>query len=74
MKNLNSDDILTDKYPKPKSSKEWLEPQPLHFMEVTVVYGILVSIWVVALRIGLCLIFFLCFLFHFCSLLFHLFH
>ncbi|KAF0876282.1 protein FAM228B [Crocuta crocuta] len=34
MKNLDSDDILTDKHPKPKSSKEWLEPQPLHFMEV----------------------------------------
>ncbi|GAB5570009.1 protein FAM228B [Prionailurus iriomotensis] len=34
MTNLDSDDMLTDKLHKPKSSKEWLEPQPLHLMEV----------------------------------------
>ncbi|XP_036119250.1 protein FAM228B-like [Molossus molossus] len=31
MKNLDNDDL--DKLPKLKSSKEWLEPQPLSFME-----------------------------------------
>ncbi|XP_010946879.3 protein FAM228B isoform X6 [Camelus bactrianus] len=33
MKNLDSDDLINDKLPKLKSSKEWLEPQPLSFME-----------------------------------------
>uniref|UniRef100_A0A673VAX1 Protein FAM228B n=1 Tax=Suricata suricatta TaxID=37032 RepID=A0A673VAX1_SURSU len=34
MKNLDGGDRLTDKHRKSKTSKEWLEPQPLHFMEV----------------------------------------
>nr|XP_045367839.1 protein FAM228B isoform X2 [Camelus bactrianus] len=33
MKNLDRDDLINDKLPKLKSSKEWLEPQPLSFME-----------------------------------------
>ncbi|XP_077008361.1 protein FAM228B-like isoform X2 [Tamandua tetradactyla] len=33
MKNLDSDELITDKFPKLKNSKEWLEPQPLSFME-----------------------------------------
>ncbi|XP_045835955.1 protein FAM228B isoform X3 [Meles meles] len=33
MRNLDSDDLLTDKLHKPKRSKEWFEPQPLSFME-----------------------------------------
>ncbi|XP_054557292.1 protein FAM228B isoform X2 [Talpa occidentalis] len=33
MENLDSDDLVTDKLLKPKSSKEWLEPQPVSFME-----------------------------------------
>nr|XP_015097452.2 protein FAM228B isoform X1 [Vicugna pacos]XP_031540678.1 protein FAM228B isoform X1 [Vicugna pacos]XP_031540679.1 protein FAM228B isoform X1 [Vicugna pacos] len=33
MKNSDSDDLINDKLPKLKSSKEWLEPQPLSFME-----------------------------------------
>ncbi|XP_022369120.1 protein FAM228B-like isoform X1 [Enhydra lutris kenyoni] len=33
MRNLDSDDQLTDKLHKPKRSKEWFEPQPLSFME-----------------------------------------
>ncbi|ELK14026.1 UPF0638 protein B [Pteropus alecto] len=33
MKKLDSDDPVTNKFPKLKSSKEWLEPQPLSFME-----------------------------------------
>ena len=74
MTNLDSDDMLTDKLHKPKSSKEWLEPQPLHLMEVTVVWHFEDYIWVVALRSGLCLTVFLCFVFHFCPLLFHLFY
>lgn len=40
MKNLDNDDLITDKLPKLKSSKEWLEPQPLSFIEVQQ-YGIL---------------------------------
>ena len=28
-------DLITDKLPKLKSSREWLEPQPLSFMEVS---------------------------------------
>lgn len=68
MRNLDSDDLISDKLHKPTSSKEWLKPQRLSFMEVTVVWHFEVCIWVVALRSGLCLIFFLCFLFHFCPL------
>ncbi|XP_058407680.1 protein FAM228B isoform X1 [Diceros bicornis minor] len=34
MENLDSDDLKTNKLPKLKRSKEWLEPQPLSFMEV----------------------------------------
>ncbi|XP_014637543.1 PREDICTED: protein FAM228A isoform X2 [Ceratotherium simum simum] len=34
MENLDSDDLITNKLPKLKRSKEWLEPQPLSFMEV----------------------------------------
>lgn len=34
MKNRNPDDMVTDTFPKLKSSKEWLEPQSLSFMEV----------------------------------------
>nr|XP_058143681.1 protein FAM228B isoform X5 [Dasypus novemcinctus] len=33
MKNLDSDELITDKLPRLKSSKEWLEPQPLSLME-----------------------------------------
>ncbi|XP_054422348.1 protein FAM228B-like isoform X1 [Pteronotus mesoamericanus] len=33
MKNSDGDDMITDKLPELKSSKEWLEPQPLSFME-----------------------------------------
>ncbi|XP_036891355.1 uncharacterized protein LOC118979417 [Sturnira hondurensis] len=33
MENLNGDDCATDKLPKIKSSKEWLEPQPLALMQ-----------------------------------------
>ncbi|XP_073753157.1 protein FAM228B isoform X3 [Callorhinus ursinus] len=33
MRNLDSDDRVTDKLTKPKTSREWLEPQPLSFME-----------------------------------------
>nr|KAF6446691.1 family with sequence similarity 228 member B [Rousettus aegyptiacus] len=33
MKKLDSDDPVTNKFPKLKSSKEWLEPQPLSFVE-----------------------------------------
>ncbi|XP_060221359.1 protein FAM228B isoform X2 [Meriones unguiculatus] len=33
MKNGSQDDLVTDTLPKRKSSKEWLEPQPLSFME-----------------------------------------
>eukprot|EP00073_Rattus_norvegicus_P036866 XP_008762786.1 PREDICTED: protein FAM228B isoform X3 [Rattus norvegicus] len=33
MKNRNPDDTVTDTFPKLKSSKEWLEPQSLSFME-----------------------------------------
>ncbi|XP_032765061.1 protein FAM228B isoform X2 [Rattus rattus] len=33
MKNRNPDDMVTDTFPKLKSSKEWLEPQSLSFME-----------------------------------------
>ncbi|XP_023085752.1 LOW QUALITY PROTEIN: protein FAM228B [Piliocolobus tephrosceles] len=34
MKNVDSDDLVTGALPKLKSSKEWLEPKPLCFMEV----------------------------------------
>ncbi|KAI2522586.1 family with sequence similarity 228 member B [Homo sapiens] len=34
MKNVDSDDLVTGTLPKLKSSKEWLEPKPLCFMEV----------------------------------------
>lgn len=34
MENLDSDDLKADKLPKLKNSKEWLQPQPLSFMEV----------------------------------------
>lgn len=34
MKSYENDPI-TDKLPKLKSSREWLEPQPLSFMEVS---------------------------------------
>ncbi|XP_004395001.1 PREDICTED: protein FAM228B [Odobenus rosmarus divergens] len=33
MRNLDSDDRVPDKLTKPKTSREWLEPQPLSFME-----------------------------------------
>ncbi|XP_037669261.1 LOW QUALITY PROTEIN: protein FAM228B [Choloepus didactylus] len=33
MKNLDTEELITDKLPKLKNSKEWLEPQPLPFME-----------------------------------------
>ncbi|XP_073905385.1 protein FAM228B isoform X1 [Castor canadensis] len=33
MKDVDSDDLVTGTLPKLKSSKEWLEPQPLSFME-----------------------------------------
>lgn len=33
MENLDSDDLKADKLPKLKNSKEWLQPQPLSFME-----------------------------------------
>lgn len=33
MKNLDGDGLITDKLPELRSSKEWLEPQPLTFME-----------------------------------------
>ncbi|XP_076798270.1 protein FAM228B isoform X6 [Arvicanthis niloticus] len=33
MKNRSQDDMVTGKLPKLKSSKEWLEPQSLSFME-----------------------------------------
>ncbi|XP_064428007.1 protein FAM228B isoform X2 [Mirounga angustirostris] len=33
MRNLDSDDRVTDKLNKPKTSREWLEPQPPSFME-----------------------------------------
>nr|XP_039330120.1 protein FAM228B isoform X3 [Saimiri boliviensis boliviensis] len=34
MKNVDSDDLVTGTFPKLKSSKKWLEPKPLCFMEV----------------------------------------
>nr|XP_055233544.1 protein FAM228B isoform X8 [Gorilla gorilla gorilla] len=34
MKNVDSDDLVTGTLPKLKSSKEWLEPKPLCFVEV----------------------------------------
>ncbi|XP_032149866.1 protein FAM228B isoform X7 [Sapajus apella] len=34
MKKVDSDDLVTGTLPKLKSSKEWLEPKPLCFMEV----------------------------------------
>ncbi|XP_058282593.1 protein FAM228B isoform X8 [Hylobates moloch] len=34
MKNVDSDDLVTGTLPKLKSSKEWLEPKPVCFMEV----------------------------------------
>lgn len=34
MKNLDGDGLITDKLPELRSSKQWLEPQPLTFMEV----------------------------------------
>lgn len=34
MENVDSYDRVTDKLPKLKSSKEWLEPQPLSLMQV----------------------------------------
>ncbi|XP_078205955.1 protein FAM228B isoform X1 [Callithrix jacchus] len=34
MKSVDSDDLVTGTLPKLKSSKEWLEPKPLCFMEV----------------------------------------
>uniref|UniRef100_A0A1W2P7K4 Family with sequence similarity 228, member B n=1 Tax=Mus musculus TaxID=10090 RepID=A0A1W2P7K4_MOUSE len=34
MKNRSQDDMVTGTLPKLKSSKEWLEPQSLSFMEV----------------------------------------
>ncbi|XP_021569167.1 protein FAM228A-like [Carlito syrichta] len=33
MKNVDSDDLITGTLPKFKSSKEWLDPKPLSFME-----------------------------------------
>nr|XP_055183202.1 protein FAM228B-like isoform X2 [Nyctereutes procyonoides] len=33
MRNFVSDDLTTDKLHRPKSSKDWLEPQPLYFVE-----------------------------------------
>ncbi|XP_057165332.1 protein FAM228B-like isoform X3 [Ursus arctos] len=33
MRNLDSDDLISDKLHKPTSSKEWLKPQRLSFME-----------------------------------------
>ncbi|XP_072623671.1 protein FAM228B isoform X5 [Vulpes vulpes] len=33
MRNFVSDDLITDKLHRPKSSKDWLEPQPLCFVE-----------------------------------------
>lgn len=49
MRNLDSDDRVTDKLNKPKTSREWLEPQPLSFMEVTVIWWHFeVCIWVVS--------------------------
>nr|XP_020043826.1 protein FAM228B isoform X5 [Castor canadensis] len=37
MKDVDSDDLVTGTLPKLKSSKEWLEPQPLSFMEDLVI-------------------------------------
>lgn len=34
MEKKGSDDLITNTLPKIKSSKEWLEPQSLTFMEV----------------------------------------
>ncbi|XP_022260219.1 protein FAM228B-like isoform X7 [Canis lupus baileyi] len=34
MRNFVSDDLITDKLHRPKSSKDWLEPQPLYLVEV----------------------------------------
>ncbi|XP_048952032.1 protein FAM228B isoform X4 [Canis lupus dingo] len=33
MRNFVSDDLITDKLHRPKSSKDWLEPQPLYLVE-----------------------------------------
>lgn len=38
MRNFVSDDLITDKLHRPKSSKDWLEPQPLYLVEVIVTW------------------------------------
>lgn len=55
MNQLDSDDLFMVKPPRVRTSKEWLEPQPLPFVEVQRGSASRFALgWLVALRTGRC--------------------